>query len=240
MAHPEPQTSYILHEEPVDNTLVFLHLQKCSGTTLHVIIANQYREMYGEDALEFVPLHWWPYDRQLKNILVYKGHFNFGQEERMLLPVTELPRTYVTILRNPVDRVLSAYHYHFIRHKTFNQWSGGKEIPILEFLQGNFLINSNMVTYMLGGHQKNIHRAIENLHKFDVVGLTEELDSFMKQLDKKLGWPTGYKIEHCNVQADKICREDLTDEEYALCVEINQNDQTLYDEAVKIWGANEK
>ena len=236
MGHPEPQTTYILHnEEPATNTLVFLHLQKCAGTTLHVIIKDQYRKMYGEEALEFLPLHWWPYERQLKHILVYKGHFNFGQEERLLLPASVLPRTYVTILRNPVDRVLSGYHYHFIRHKTYNKWADGKEISILDFLKGNFLINSNMVTYMLGGHQKNIHRAIENLHKFDVVGLAEEYEGFTKQLDKVLGWPPGYRIEHCNVQADKLCREDLTEEEFTLLLEINQNDFTLYEEAVKIY-----
>jgi len=120
MGHPEPQTSYVLHNnEPATNTLVFLHLQKCAGTTLHVIIGEQYRKMYGDEALDFLQLHWWPFERQLKNVLVYKGHFVFGQEERMLLPATELPRTYITILRNPVDRVLSAYHYHFIRHTTW-------------------------------------------------------------------------------------------------------------------------
>jgi len=236
--HPEPQTSYILHnDQPAENTLVFLHLQKCAGTTLHKIIEQQYARMYGEEAITSVPLHWWPFERNLKNILVFKGHFNYGQESRMLLPEIDLPRTYITLLRNPVDRVLSGYHFHFIRFKTYTKYAGEK-VSILDFLKGNYLINSNLVTYQLGGHQKNIHRALENLHKFDVVGTSEQFPGFLKQLNKQLGWPEDYTYERCNVQEDKVCREDLTEEEYSTCLEVNQNDLKLYEEAKKIYEAN--
>ena len=237
--HPEPQTSYMVrNNEPVDNTLVFLHLQKCAGTTLHRIIEEQFIRLYGKETLSSIPLHWWPFDKQLKNILTFKGHFNFGQEERMLLPETELPRTYITLLRNPVDRVLSGYHFHFIRYRTYTQYDG-QMISFTDFLKGNYLINSNLMTYQLGGHQENIHRALENLHKFDVVGIAEDFDGFLKQLNKKLGWSEDYTYERCNVQADKLCRKDLSDEDYNLCVKVNQNDFTLYEEAVKIWRTNE-
>ena len=232
--HPEPQTSYILHDQPVDNTLVFLHLQKCAGTTLHQIIERQYTGMYGEETLSKIPLHWWPFERQLKNILVFKGHFNYGQESRMLIPEIELPRTYITLLRNPVDRVLSGYHFHFIRYRTYTQYDG-QEVSFTEFLKGNYLINSNLMTYQLGSHQDNIHRALENLHKMDIVGIAEEFDAFLDKLNYKMNW-SGIEYERCNIQADKMCREDLSDEDYALCLEVNQNDLALYEEAKKLSG----
>ena len=232
--HPEPQTSYMVHNnEPVDNTLVFLHLQKCAGTTLHRIIEEQFIKVYGKENLSSVPLHWWPFERQLKNILVFKGHFNYGQESRMLIPEIELPRTYITLLRNPVDRVLSGYHFHFIRYRTYTQYDG-QEISFTEFLKGNYLINSNLMTYQLGGHQDNIHRALENLHKMDIVGIAE-FDAFLDKLNYKMNW-SGIEYERCNVQADKLCRKDLSDEDYALCLEVNQNDLALYEEAKKLSG----
>jgi len=233
--HPEPQTSYMVHNnEPVDNTLVFLHLQKCAGTTLHRIIEEQFIKTYGKESLSSIPLHWWPFDKQLKNILVLKGHFNFGQEERMLLLEMELPRTYVTILRNPVDRVLSGYHFHFIRFKTYTKYEG-EMISFTDFLKGNYLINSNLMTYQFGGHQDNIHRALENIHKIDIVGIAEEFDAFLDKLNYKMNW-SGIEYERCNVQADKLSRKDLSDEDYALCLEVNQNDLALYEEAKKLSG----
>ena len=236
MIYPEPKTSYILHErEPADQTLVFLHLQKCAGTTLHEIIKRQYDRIYGTENLFPCQLHWWPHERAMKGILVFKGHFTYGQENRLLLPRVEIPRIYVTLLRRPIDRVLSGYHFHFIRFKTFTKYKG-EMISLTDFLKGNYLINSNLMTYMLGGHQTNIDQAIENLHKFDVVGLAEEFDSFLTRLDKTLSWPVGYTFENCNTQPDRIKAEDLTDEQMDIVTRFNVHDIRLYEEAIKIVG----
>jgi hypothetical protein len=235
MIYPEPKASYILHEREVaKNTLVFLHLQKCAGTSLHIILKNQYDKMYGAENVTPCQLAWWPHEDQMKNILVFKGHFNYGQENRLLLPRVDIPRTYITILRHPVERVLSGYHFHFIRFKTFTKWSD-EEVTLDDFLKGNYLINSNLMTWMLGGHQNNISQAIETLHKFDVVGLAEEFSTFMKMLDKKLGWPTDYELVNENVQPDRIHGEDLTHEQYDTLLKFNQNDLRLYKEAEEIF-----
>jgi hypothetical protein len=234
MIYPEPKVSYILHErERADSTLVFLHLQKCAGTTLHEIIKRQYDRMYGTENLYPCQLHWWPHEDTVKNVLVFKGHFSYGQENQLLLPEGAIPRTYVTILRNPIDRVLSGYHFHFIRFKTFTKYEG-EMISLTDFLKGNYLINSNLMTYMLGGHQTNIDRAIENLHRFDIVGLAEEFDVFLKRLDKTLGWPTPYEYERCNVQPDRVKAEDLDDEQMDIITKYNAFDFRLYEEAVRM------
>jgi hypothetical protein len=234
---PEPRVNYLMHKtDRAKKTLIFLHLQKCAGTTLHRIIENQYYKMYGE-ALALCWMDWWPSDEQLVGTLAFKGHFCYGQEERMLLDEEEIERYYITLLRDPVERTLSGFHHHFVRYDTFKKWGAEGPPSMVDFLTGRYLINSNLMCYMLSGSQDNLDLALENLHKFDLVGITEEFTAFAEILNKEMGWPDGYDIVNQNTQDKRMRREELTEEELELMLEQNANDMVLYKEAKKMFEA---
>src|SRR5262245_16845682 len=92
-------------------TLIFLHIPKPAGTTVHHVLERQFA---ADEVYSLAGDSWASYRRDFqrltlperKKIRVIKGHMEFGLHE--LLPQ---PATYVTVLRHPVDRIMSYYYY---------------------------------------------------------------------------------------------------------------------------------
>jgi Sulfotransferase family len=91
--------------------LLFLHVHKTAGTTLHRIIEREYnpfhiytiegaRIEWSVDHLKKLPL------RRRAALQVVKGHMSFGLHEQL-----PQPSTYITFLRDPVERCISSYYY---------------------------------------------------------------------------------------------------------------------------------
>src|SRR5215469_134757 len=91
--------------------LLFLHVHKTAGTTLHRIIEGEYnpfriytiegaRIEWSIDHLKKLPL------RRRATLQVVKGHMSFGLHEQL-----PQPSTYITFLRDPVERCISSYYY---------------------------------------------------------------------------------------------------------------------------------
>jgi len=92
-------------------SVIFIHVPKAAGTTLNRLIEWEYPllEIYSVDPYFFrwSSAHLWRLPkRRLKRFRVFKGHMMFGLHE--ILPQ---PATYITILRDPVDRVMSAFYF---------------------------------------------------------------------------------------------------------------------------------
>jgi len=91
--------------------VLFLHIHKTAGTTLHRIIEREYNPfriytIFG-GAIELSINHFKKLpERRLAALQVVKGHMSFGLHE--FLPQ---PSTYITFLRDPVERCVSAYYY---------------------------------------------------------------------------------------------------------------------------------
>src|SRR5690606_3005039 len=94
-----------------DKNLIFLHLPKNGGKTIHFVLNRIYAsdETFHVDWVgtkgNLENFHQMPESRRSK-IKLLKGHFNFG-EHRYLIGETE----YITFLREPHERILSYYHY---------------------------------------------------------------------------------------------------------------------------------
>ena len=94
-----------------NEAVIFLHLPKTAGTTVNRLIEWEYRlsEMYSIDPVlfEWSAAHLRKLTRdRLKKIRMFKGHMLFGLHE-----VLPQPATYITVLRDPVDRVISAFYF---------------------------------------------------------------------------------------------------------------------------------
>jgi hypothetical protein len=91
--------------------LLFLHVHKTAGTTLHRIIEREYnpfhiytieggRIEWSIDHFKKLP------ERRRAALQVIKGHMSFGLHEHL-----PQPSTYLTFLRDPIERCISSYSY---------------------------------------------------------------------------------------------------------------------------------
>ena len=94
-----------------EHALLFLHIHKTAGTTLNRIIESEYNPFLVY-TIEGKGIEWsinhfkrLP-ERRRAALRVVKGHMSFGLHE--FLPS---PSTYITFLRDPIERCISSYSY---------------------------------------------------------------------------------------------------------------------------------
>jgi hypothetical protein len=234
MAQPEGQRS---------PTLIFLHIPKTAGTTLETILDRE----YSHDATFVVGVprgtteeafSQWPLERRQKTRLVY-GPMGFGVHEHC-----GRPATYTTLLRHPVTRVVSTYHYIRRRpnHTHYQRLTAGS-MGLMDFVrEGVFKIGvDNGQTRLLSGAPKSgdqigfrgctrdhLELAKTNLtHHFSAVGLMERYDASLLLMQRAYGWKTPYCVSQ-NVRQGRSQREELSQADRDTIAEYNQLDLELY------------
>lgn len=95
--------------------VLFCHLPKCGGTSFRSIIEMEYRPdqrlmlykveelNYPEPSREFIE----SFQGRRKAVQIIYGHFKFGMHKFL-----DIPPRYVSILREPIERVVSLYHHY--------------------------------------------------------------------------------------------------------------------------------
>src|SRR5215469_1829692 len=106
--HKIPPSKYtaMTQVDRAAEAVIFLHLPKAAGSTLNRLIEWEYPlfEMYSIDPVFF---EWsWGHlqhlsKERLRRTRMFKGHMLFG-----LHAILPQPATYITVLREPVDRVI--------------------------------------------------------------------------------------------------------------------------------------
>jgi hypothetical protein len=183
--------------------------------TVRQILWNKYPEITKTESNQEVEAK--------KKILCLYGHFYFGAESKWLVPEFGygVGRTYITMLRQPFDRVLSAFAYA----KRFRGYWRKRTLKDFIVRKGG----SNRMTQCLsGGDPNDIDRAMNNLEMFDHVGLVEKFDDSMRLF----GLPTKTAM---NVSSNRLEIKDLTAEELRLLTLHNRNDLRLYEEATYLF-----
>ena len=116
-------------------TLLFLHIHKTAGTTLNRIIEQEYnpflvytiegkRIEWSLDHFKRLP------ERRRAALRVVKGHMSFGLHE--FLPQ---PSTYITFLRDPIERCISSYAYSKgNRFNPFHRRINQENLDLAQFL----------------------------------------------------------------------------------------------------------
>jgi len=213
--------------------VIFLHIPKTAGTTLLKIINQNYDKrsvcsIYpkpGEKTLEiFKSLS----EARKRKIMFLSGHFLFGIHE--LLP---FPSTYITFLRDPVDRVISFYHFilrnpkHYLHNKVKSRKMG-----LEEFIQSNITNETfNEQTALIAGSKKGVNRleiAKENIrNNFSFIGFTEMFDESLMLLKRTLGWGNVFYTRE-NVARNRPVKERISGGTAKLIEEKNMRDIELY------------
>jgi hypothetical protein len=223
---------------PSPPVVLFLHLPRTAGTTLVRVIERQYPPhavlaLYdcsvGEEIGRIPP------DR-LDRLRAIVGHFPFGAH-RFLARSS----TYVTVLRDPIDRVIS--HYCFVRgdpthylHATARQMSLSEYVVSCDLAEPN-----NDQTRLLCGEYEGsvparctdamLPAAKSNLREhFAAVGLTEDYDRSLILMKRLLGWSYPFYVRQ-NVTPQRLRREHLPDDTLRVLQAYNRLDMELYRDA---------
>jgi Galactose-3-O-sulfotransferase len=234
--------------------IIFVHLPKTAGSTLRYVIERQYEasaivKLYESDfgeEVEAIP------PRQLERCCVIMGHFYFGVHAFLSKPFT-----YVTLLRDPVERVIS--HYYYARLEPAHYFhAAARKLRLQEFVEycsrcssesGTSLgyCSDNDQTRQLAGRcgvpscgtssAELLSIAKKNLAKyFSIVGIAEEFDRSLMLMKRILGWSNPFYTKQ-NVSRVRGCKEDLSPETLSIIEAYNALDIELYRYAKQVFEA---
>jgi hypothetical protein len=196
---------------PSDTALLYLHIPKCGGTTLSSIIYDQVSaEAYYEaekdpfdpgrylfySGVYFFPGAGFFKDQGLslpdavkralgrKDLRAVVGHFSFGVHAHLAHPAT-----YVTLLRHPLDRIVSLSR-HVIHGGMSLSLEEFAEAPPWREVDNDQTRRVSGIAPALGACTKRmLEQAKDNLRRrFSVVGVTERFDETLVVLKRAFGW----------------------------------------------------
>ncbi len=196
------------NEGPV-RPIVFLHLPKTAGMTLRAILSRVYADYpvefignLGDEVREFAvrPL------AERKRYALISGHMPWGAQA--MIPGSRA----ITFLRDPVERVLSAYYFNkrapnALHHRVIND----ENLSVADVIdRGLFAGEFNLQTNMLRSSaartpEQAIESAKQNLRACAAFGLVERFDESIEYLSRALRWPreAGAGFESVNVTANR-------------------------------------
>ncbi|MCM3901921.1 MAG: sulfotransferase family 2 domain-containing protein [Pyrinomonadaceae bacterium] len=174
-----------------DRGLIFIHIPKTAGSTLRPIMdRNHPRDVICK--LDFLPRDLDAFLRlpepARSRIRVLQGHFPFGLHKHLVVP-----SDYLTILRNPVDRIISMYYWiHGNQDHVLNKLV--RAMSLKDFADSGFEITANHQTSLISGLTANSNSdalAVAKKHLQDEItafGLNERFDESLLLFKKRLGW----------------------------------------------------
>jgi hypothetical protein len=224
------------------STLLFMHQMKSGGVTLRRIIEDQYnqKKIYRIDGKRFrksvesfidLPAH------ERKQFQVITGHMFFG-----LHRFVRRPCKYITMLRHPIDRVISLYYYQLRPQHKFHI---PPSMSLIDYLEQGVAVNAdNGMTRFIAGKDSTdvpygqcanelLDRAVANVKDhFLAIGLTERFDESLVLFKRALKWEKmPYYHNKLNINPLKPQHIQLTNEALAAIKKYNRLDLQLYEYA---------
>lgn len=238
----------MIEEQPV----IFLHIPKTAGTTLSHIIERQYSSehivSFGSDTHKSIQKFKSLSRKRRARIRMLKGHMGFGLHKYFPNNANRSPAVYFTLMRNPVERVISHYHHvlQYPTHYLYTYTNNGL-LDLDSFLKTKIpLMLDNGQTRLISGVWENVPFgacdadilaiAKKNLHEhFALLGLTERFDETLCLLRIVLGWSHDIAYVRTNVATQRPRPEEVSAETRATIIECNQLDIALYKYATQLF-----
>ncbi len=226
------------YNQPV---LYYVHVPKTAGTTIRVALLwlyrwNQILWAKGPDYLANKAQNMSPSD--LRKIRLVAGHTRFGMHKA--LPFTNVH--YFTILRDPVERVLSQYYY--LRRKPAHRLyevTNTYNLDLKTLLEEGYLLKHNVQTFWISGADERyfrdgayypeiIRQAKAHIDQyFGFVGLNGWFDESMILLKRWMGWHRYPMYAKKNVTHSRKKQDQEAPETIDAIKRFNQMDIELYE-----------
>lgn len=222
-----------------NSKLIFFHIPKTAGSTLRNIFYHQYeREEVFEmkvkghqiQTQEFTSLS----QKRIAKIRLLMGHMPFGLHTSF----GEVNYHYFTMLRNPVERVIS--NYYWIRRNPNHllyDLINSKKIGLLEFIESdlNPSLNNGYVKFLTTKDKKKkvtdklFNEALSLLkQEFIVVGITERFNESIILLSKLMNWQKRIFYTKQNATANRPQITDIDNSAIQSIISKNEWDLKLY------------
>ena len=163
--------------------VIFLHIPKAAGTTLRDILYRQYEKehiyeldgkKFSQSQEDFKHLN----AKEKDKIRLLMGHMYFGLHE-----FVQSPSSYITMLRDPVEKVISYYYFvsKVTKHPDY-ELIKSQNVSLKEYCTMNKPNMCNAQTRFLAGENfsqvnnepEMLKQAKKNLQEyFSIVGITE-------------------------------------------------------------------
>ncbi|MBU2994093.1 sulfotransferase family protein [Octadecabacter sp. B2R22] len=205
-----------------EDRVVFLHIPKCGGTTLH----NMLSYWFGQSNVHSERLNglYGHTGASLASAKVFSGHYD--HYATTLIPG---PKKMITFLRDPLDRLVSLYNFHrahspsiIERHNlVLPRWANEHDVDSYfehPVIRNSPAINNTMVRYFsdvpqIGRYHETgaakeisldemLEQALRNLEKFAFVGFMDQYAADMKRLAATLGCEPPSKVKKHQVLDD--------------------------------------
>lgn len=215
--------------------LIFLHIPKAAGTTLHPVLERHYSKKntlsFWENVDKVVKeFPEWPLERR-RQIRLLKGHMPFGLH-RYLVGESK----YITLLREPAERIVSHYFYvkRTPRHYLYQEVVD-RNISLSDYVSSGITeeLDNGQVRLLAGIDRslpfgslgvEHLELAKENIEKhFAVAGLSERFDETLALMAIELGWNWIPYYQNLNVTKDKPMARQID----PLVLEVINNDNQL-------------
>lgn len=232
------------NENPA-SPIVFVHIPKTGGMTFYSMIREIYKpaELHKINPAAESVERYKSLSQAIKDKLkVIYGHMDYGLRD--LLPPGS---SYITLMRHPVERVIS--HYHYVRRtendplrelalrSSLYDWVARCNLEEMDNGQTRRL--SGMAGGMKFGEcsREVLAQAKTNVAKdFALVGMTERYDEAYVLMSKMFGWPIK-NYSSVNVAKWKPEMSEIPARTLRLIEKFNALDIELYDHATRLFDA---
>ncbi len=213
--------------------LIFLHIPKTAGTSLRHSVEQEYGaencvNVYNDSLDYFASIK-----DELERASVVYGHLCYGVHHAL-----GIEGRYVTLLREPVARVISFYN-HQARHADssfFQQVNDGMSLK--QLLQSELCHEvNNHQTRMISAYphidmvhdESVVDMAVENIKGyFDFIGTTDQIDQTVERMAGKLNWNSRPVVPEFNRSVNPLVNQ-VDEETLELIRYYNRLDIQLYE-----------
>lgn len=209
---------------------------------MHAILRRQYRS---ENIFRTNPEEHWESlrvfrelpDEEKSKYRLITGHMRFGIHEDI-----KNPSSYITFLREPIQRIVSYYYYILsYRNHYLHQEIKSKSMSLIDVLESGIAREfENSQTRRIAGYVRTPYGcppddmfdlAIAHMDQyFPVVGLTEQFDESLILMSNFCRWKLPYYTK-LNTGKNKPVKQNISDETLKTIARFNELDIQLYEYA---------